>query len=349
MTDVWQAVMDAGVEVVPVDARYVELRRERDALRVRLHISPRPLTPSDVKELIDRYPGPGLLVVPAATVAVRETIERAGWSWLVTGSAGVRGALRLGGGEISVGEDRESRGELVASRPGPVPWGSLAVVRQLLQRPAATQRTLAKAAGVSQPRVSQTLAALAAGRLVARQDRGWMAGDFDQLLRWWLDRYPGPGGISTYWYGLTAPQDQAQRVVDLLWTPTQAGTDVAGEELAAVSGDVAADLLAPWRAPTRAVIYAHAGADLSAAGLAPSGVEEATVELIMPQDHGVWSAPGGRGGADGRPGASLPLADPVQILWDVRRGPGPDSGEAAGRVWDFLRERYRRLQGASGQ
>jgi hypothetical protein len=348
MTDVWRAVMDAGVDAVPVDARYVSLREGSHAQRLRLHIFARPLSPSDVRNLIDRHPEPGLLVVPAATAAVREAIEHAGWSWLINGTTGVRGVLRLGAGQVTVGEKQTSQDEPVPGRPGPVPWGSLSLVRRLLQRPVTTQQMLAATAGVSQPRVSQTLTTLAGVGLVARRGGGWVVLDFDGLLRWWLDRYPGPGGISTYWFGLNAPQDQARAALDLLWTCSTGATEAAGGEPAVLSGDVAADLLAPWRTPVRAVIYARVGADLGAAGLTPSGAEEATLELTLPQDHGVWSPPGNGGEAIGRPSATLPLADPVQILWDVRRGPGPDSDEAAERVWDLLRERHRLLQCATG-
>ena len=62
-------------------------------------------------------------------------------------------------------------------------------------------------------------------------------------------------------------------VVGLINTATEAlpGT-------VAVSGDVAADLIAPWRSPYRAVLYARAGLDLTPAGLTPAGEDDATLE-----------------------------------------------------------------------
>ena len=76
----------------------------------------------------------------------------------------------------------------------------------------------------------------------------------------------------------------------LAGVPEQARAAVAALSAAgmpaAVSGDVAADLLAPWRRPGRAVVYADPSDrpvhdELTAAGLRPSGAGEATLELIV--------------------------------------------------------------------
>lgn len=90
------------------------------------------------------------------------------------------------------------------------------------------------------------------------------------------------------------------------------------------------------------MIYAHTGADLSQAGLTPSGAAEATLELILPEGQGVWPTPD----VGDQRRTSLPLADPIQVLWDLRRGPGADSDEATERLWQLLRERHRRGQRA---
>jgi hypothetical protein len=326
----WQALSNHGVGLVPIDAQYVELRRERWIVRLRVHAPPRALNPSDVAMLAKRHPEPALLVVPAATPAARQAAERAGWSWLVADGERTHGVVHVGGRSIHVGAEpsRELSGA-VRARPGPVPWGWLTIVRRLLELPSATQQELAIWAEVSQPRVSQALTDLARREVVERTTSGWVARDFDRLLRLWLDRYPGPGGISTYWYGLESPHDQAEAAVRVLSRRRRS----RAEALAVVSGDVAADLIAPWRSPLRAVVYARSGADLSAAGLAPAGHEEATLELVVPRDLGVWPM---------RPRADvLPLADEIQILWDLRRSPGPDSVEAADMLWTVLRTRSR--------
>jgi hypothetical protein len=341
--NVWQAVTDAGVDMVPVDARHVELRRGRRSVLVEVHQARRPLGPRAVARLIARTRETGLLVVPSATEAARRTLDDAGWSWLVTGATGVRGAVRLGPTRVEVGRQPDAEPTQVQARTGPVPWGSFTVVRLLLLLPAATQRVLAEAGGLSQPRVSQVLTQLEREQLVKRRPAGWMVDDFDGLLRWWLERYPGPGGISTYWYGLESPVAQAQAVVGHL-----GGRSGGTDSTVVVSGDVAADQLAPWRAPGRAVVYARAGADLTAVGLTPAGAAEATTELIVPEDPGLWpkidcALPA----ADVTATASgaVPLANPIQVLWDVRRAPGADSGEAAERLWAVLRERSRAVHG----
>jgi hypothetical protein len=235
----------------------------------------------------------------------------------------------------------------------------LTLVRRILERPAATQKTLAALANVSQPRVSQTLSTLADQRLVARGDAGWVVRDVDGLVQFWLDSYPGPGGISTYWFGLDPPRAQAQAVIGLLAKrPGGEQHSAEGEPMAVLSGDVAADIVAPWRSPMRAVVYARRGADLSGVGLTPAGADEATLELIVPEDPGLWppaSPPTtrstGRRGAGAATGTqpSMPVADLLQVLWDVRRAPGPDSGEAAARVWELLRGRCGAAQSATAQ
>lgn len=355
MPEVWRTLIDAGIEVVPVDSRHVELRQGHRSAQVLLQTSSRPLNPSDVRTIVARHQEPGLLVLPGATAEVRHTAERAGWSWLVIGPRGAHGVLRLADQAVTIGQQDSVEGQRRHGRPGPVPWGSLTVVRRLLERPAVTQKALAALAHVSQPRVSQTLRALADKQLVARSAAGWIVRDFDRLLLLWLDIYPGPGGISTYWYGLDSPRSQAQAVIRLLTKLANSSPALdhepgasEREPSAVVSGDVAADIVAPWRSPTRAVIYARSGVDLTRVGLTPAGAEEATLELIVAQDPGVWpselSSPF-KGTSDdqkrepaehGEP--RIPLADPLQILWDVRRVPEPDTEEAVAELSEALRE-----------
>lgn len=348
-TRVQTALADAGVMVLAVGAEHVELRHEGRRAMMRLHVSPRPLNPSDITSLADRHRGFGLLIVPAATPAARRAAEKAGWSWVVDSGPRVLGILRIESHWIEVdaggapaGADQPER-----ARPGRVPWGTLTLLRRLLEQSSATQQELAAGAGISQPRVSQALASLAEQGLVERTAGGWRARDFDQLLRWWLRAYRGPGGISTFWYGLDQPRQQAQAVLQLLAREAAARPGVQGDKpLAVLSGDVAADFLAPWRTPVRAVVYARTGADLTEAGLTPAGEEEATLELVVPRDPGVWGSPSTTGsGSDTEnataplDGVAPPLADPLQILWDLQRSPGSDTDEAVARLCQELRDR----------
>ncbi|PZG21465.1 hypothetical protein C1I95_07335 [Micromonospora craterilacus] len=292
--------------------------------------SPTPLSPSDIVAVAGRYPEPCLIIVPAATSAAREAVEATGGSWLVDSGQHVAGVLHIDGTRIVLRPPAPA-----ATRPtrrGRVPWGAFTLVRRMIQQPHATQRELAALAGVSQPRVSQVLTALADIDVVRRAQDGWTLQNVDAAIDWWLSSYPGPGGITTYWFGLRAVVEQAARVASIL--------AAAGVQPVAVSGDVAADLLAPWRAPARAVVYAADGADLAEADLVPAGPEEATIELTVPHDPGLWPT------ASQTRGNALPLADPLQILWDVMRAPGADSEEAAERVRQVLRRRHEQERAA---
>ncbi|MER5453797.1 helix-turn-helix domain-containing protein [Micromonospora sp. NPDC002389] len=321
---VWRALTEAGVALVPTGADRAEMRYGKARATLTVIASPTPLTPSAVAASISRHPNPCLVIVPAATVAVRQAIAAAGWSWLVDTGQKVTGVLCLDGERVVLRPPVETT-KRSATR-GRVPWGTFTLVRRLIQHPYVTQQELAAIVGISQPRVSQALASLAGRDLVHRTSRGWIVRDVDEAIRWWLSTYPGPGGISTHWFGLEPVVEQARTVVEA-FAATADATHVV------VSGDVAADIIAPWHAPTRAILYAHTGLELAAAGFVPAGEEEATLELIVPRDPGLWPP-------SGKTPPGIPLVDPLQILWDVKRSPGPDSDEAAQRVWDVLRREH---------
>ncbi|MFC4107303.1 ArsR/SmtB family transcription factor [Micromonospora zhanjiangensis] len=329
----WRALLDAGVTLVPLGADRVELTSSGVGGTSTVVASTAPLNPSDIAALADRHGEPGLIIVPAATPAARAAAEAAGWSWLVDDGHHVVGTLRIGGQRVRLDTaTAPTRERPRRVRPGRLPWGTLTLVRRLIERPYATQTELAELTGVSQPRVSQSLRTLSEQGLVRRTSTGWTAADVDRLARWWLDAYPGPGGISTFWFGLEPPVAQARAVVALFDTiAARSETATTRHPSVAVSGDVAADFIAPWHTPSRAIVYARTGSDLAPAGLTPAGADEATLELVVARDPGVW--PGER------IGDSLPLADPLQILWDVRRSTGADTEEAADRLWQVLRRR----------
>jgi len=264
-----------------------------------------------------------LVVAPSASDAAMAAAADAGWSVLTLNaeeSAGPRGLIRLPGRDVVIGNDPSRPARADRGRPGRPPWGKFALVRHMLTAGPITQVDLAHAAGTSQPQVSRAFADLRARGLVEQVATSagprWRIADRRALVTWWLDTYPGPGGITTYWFGLTPPVEQARAVVRHLQPTGQV----------AVSGDVAADLVAPWRRPQRAVVYAAAGdarapRDVTAAGLTPSGAQEATLELVVPGDLGMFPP-------SAWPDASMPLADALQVAWDVRRAPGPDADQA---------------------
>ena len=181
----WRALIDAGVLVVPLDADRVELRSDAHRGVLKVVRSPAVLNPSDIATLRNRHRDKILLAVPCATPAVRAVVEAAGWSWLIDDGRHVTGLLQLAGQPILIGT-REAGAPAQRARPGRVPWGTLTLVRRLAGQPWAGQQQLAAAAGVSQPRVSQALAALAEQGLAQRTPVGWDVTNIDSIFDWWL-------------------------------------------------------------------------------------------------------------------------------------------------------------------
>ncbi|GAA4759194.1 hypothetical protein GCM10023328_48140 [Modestobacter marinus] len=340
-SDAWAALLNAGILVRPESPTEVTLSASDDSTQTvtaAVERSVLPLSPSHVRHASPtRGRGRLLLVVPSATTAALDAAEAAGISVLADDESRRRpvvGRIVLPSNTVTIGGVQESAGADGAPvRRGRRPWGTLSVVRALLAGGAASQATLATHAQVTQGRVSQALAPLVEANLVRRTPvdgrSRWQMANWDALTDWWLDNYPGPGGLRTYWYGLADVTQQARDLVALMDR-----YDVP----IAVSGDVAADVLAPWRRPGRAMIYAdpaghHAPENLAAAGLTPSGPEEATLELVVPADRGVWPPSGDE------PGAGLPLADGLQVLWDLRRSPGSDTDQAVAALRTVLRAR----------
>jgi hypothetical protein len=183
-----------------------------------------------------------------------------------------------------------------------------------------TQAEMAEFAGISQGRISQALHQLRELHLAERTDQGWSAPDHALAVSWWVAHYPGPGGLRTRWYGLDPVVRQAHRAHELL---------AAHGARPAVSGDVAADLVAPWRVPRHALLYAERGADLAEIGLTPADPANATLTLVVPADPAVW--PIGRTPhlieVDGI--GEMARAGALQVLWDLLGSPGPDAQEAA--------------------
>lgn len=168
------------------------------------------------------------------------------------------------------------------------------------------------------------------------------AAGWGDLLDHWLTTYRGPGGTRTYWYGLEQAAQTADRVLDLLdATATAASAAAAGSSqlmanrtAPALSGLVAADRIAPWARANVAIVYTPVGADLQQVGLTPASPEEATIQLVVPADPGVWLVPRMWRALDGRR-----LADPFQILWDLTHPIGAavtDADQAAHHLRKYL-------------
>jgi hypothetical protein len=219
-----------------------------------------------------------LVLASSATRAAQEAAAEAGVSLLARGeSARVRGILIDSDGrrlDVDAAPTGGQRDVAAPERrtPGRTPWGTLELAMTLLDDPGPrTQRTLAQQAGLTQGRVSQ---ALSTWDFAVRSDGGWVVADVKRATDWLAETYRQPETVAT-WLSLDPPVPATRTIGRLL--------DDHGVRWA-VTGQVAADLLAPWARPTRTTIWADRLVDLRAAGCTPASAEESTVTIAVPAD-----------------------------------------------------------------
>jgi hypothetical protein len=319
----WSALLEEnGIAVVPVDGARVTLRRGSQCATYTVVTTSARVHPSEVRE---PPAGNALLIAPALSEAAALRARSSGWSAIPDdGPAWVL----FHGREIKLDRPHVADGSEQHRRPGRPGWGIFSVLRALLAlEGGARQSELADFAKVSQPRISQVLSELATLDLVERSPSGWAVTDNAEVITWWVDHYPGPGGLVSHWYGLDPVVEQAFRVHELLG---------AKGLRPAVSGDVAADLVVPWRTPTQALVYAEKGADLAAAGLTPAAAEDATLTLVLPADCAVWPI-GHTPWTVGLTGyGNVARAGALQVLHDLKHASGPDADDAAQAWLDWM-------------
>lgn len=315
----WRALLEEnGITVVPVDGAHVSLRRgSQRALYMVVTASSR-VHPSDVTEPPERN---ALLLTSAMSESAAQRARSRGWSAIPDEGPAW---LLFHGREIKLGRPNLAAGSQHQSRRGRPGWGIFSVLRALLAlEGVARQSELVEFAKVSQPRISQALGDLTALDLVERGPGGWAVTDKAKAITWWLDHYPGPGGLVSHWYGLDPVVEQAFRVHELL---------AANGSRPAVSGDIAADLVAPWRNPAHALLYAEKGADLAAVGLISASAQDATLTLVLPADRAVWPINNTQRAVDLAGFGNVVRADSLQVLYDLNHASGPNAHEAA-RAW----------------
>jgi len=196
--------------------------------------------------------------------------------------------------------------ETPAAQPatrGPRPYARFAVWRALLAgAPHNEQARLAELAGASQGSVSNALRLLPDDEDAAKL--------FDELVA----GYPGPGGQSFYWWSDRPVDEQAKQL-------TARG--------ALLSGDFAADAIAPWRVSERVVGYAKATIDLASDGYVLTDDSDYTTLVTIPSDLTLWST----AAAWGREG----IVDPVIAAYDVlRTATTGDQDEAVDKLRDYV-------------
>lgn len=200
-------------------------------------------------------------------------------------------------------------------RRGRPPWLRWALERVLLlSNEPVTVSDLADRMRTSSQAVSK---ALKGHMFLHRDAAGWQAQQRDVLLERFLAEYPGPGGASSYWYGLDAPVLQIAEARRLC---------VEMEVGALTAGDVAADHYAPWRLPVTAALHTRELLDFVPAGFTVASPEEHTLVTTVPQDPTIWHT------ATVPSGSNAAFVDPVLALHDVTHSSGTDADEAAQRL-----------------
>lgn len=234
------------------------------------------LTPSLLKRWARSEPAqtvPLLIVTRSASPQVLRQARSEGVSVIVAPNgpeASVRGVLMNPDGQELVIEPPTEEPEPKPRARGRVPWGTYAVGITLLatypDRP--TQSELAERLDLTQGRVSQALRPLR-NALAHRGDPRM------ELARWLQENYPTSARTSTTWMTLDPPVDAA--------TATSEALSERGIRHA-ISGQVAADWLAPWSRPEVALVWAEAPTDLSGIGATPVARAEANLVLAVPAD-----------------------------------------------------------------
>jgi len=252
--------------------------------------------------------GNPLLYAPRVSEGQGRALTERGWSWIdELGNFDLRAE-----GIVLRNRIPRKKGEGKRSAKA-LPTGSvgLRVIRTLIANPPEPIRTstLAAAAGTSAPRTSQVLQQLRTHGHAARASNSTWDVDRAALLELFLADYRGPGGDRRWFYALDLASAARAIVEHRECEPV-------------ISGDVAADLLAPRRRPSHLVAYVrHGEIEESDVLVATTSGSEANIAVIQPSDRSVFPlAPLHGSGATG----VIPLAEVTQVAWDLLRLGGQD-------------------------
>ena len=322
-SDAVDVLVAAGfdVSVHPEQRRGVDLlvSRNGETAVVQVKVRQKAIYEWDAMRLLDSADERLLVVVPIASRGLIDAAKRDGR----LGVLSLRDRLIIWNREEIHSPDVIAETHASVTVPGRRrnPWGRWAMMRAyLLDEEPRSQVKLAKETGVTQSAVSKSNSTL--DGLVVRSASGWRAADRSALWDAFMAEYVGPGGITTYWYGLESVNDQSNSVVS-------AGASAGVQVL--VSGDSAADQLAPWRVPARAVVYSASGIALGKLGFAQTTEERATLSFTVPVDHTIWAT-----ATSWSKRNNTSTVDPIIAAWDVRRTGGPDADEAVTRIRDLV-------------
>jgi hypothetical protein len=313
---------DAGVDAI------LDVAADDRSTRFAVQVKRRTPYPHEVDRLepswreLARHGRP-LMVAPFISEPLGSILRRADWSW-----ADDQGNFDLRAPGLLLRQRRTATAPPPRRRSLPRGSGSFAVIRMLVSSGEEAEEfratALAAQAGVSQPRVSQVLHHLHELDLVERTGHGRWETDREALLDRFLAEYPGPGGSEQYCYSLDPPTEVAIR----------AGQVSAPGRPIVASADVGPDLIVPWRRPSLVILYAKHVMDPSSLGLIDApGRHDANVLVRLPEDRSVFPS---RALVAGIQGNDVPLADPLQQIWDLQDLGGADRLEVAGRLRQWL-------------
>ena len=201
-------------------------------------------------------------------------------------------------------------------------WGpvtSQLVRRLVVATEPVNQVALARDLKVSQPRISQIL------QLLVRHGVDVERLHDPKQRRRMVDLYVTchrPYVVSeSLLYGLDPAYVQARQIVEAAHRQ---------KVRFAVSADLAPDLIAPWRTPTLTVIYTNASLDLAPSVFVPAMARgEATILVRQVSDESLLEPwPISR--------LDIPIAHPIQQVWDLFDLGGEDRLEAAERLLGAL-------------
>jgi DNA-binding transcriptional ArsR family regulator len=268
--------------------------------------------------------GHPLMVAPFVSEPLGGVLTRADWSW-----ADEQGNFDLRAPGLLLRQRRQTTRPAPKRRTLPRGSGSFAIIRALVgfsdgedEEPGAS--ALVAQAGVSQPRVSQVLHQLRDLKLVERSPDGYWKPRREALLDRFLDEYPGPRGSEQYCYSLESPTAVAIR----------AGQLAEPRRPIVASADVGPDLIVHWRRPSLVILYTkHAIEPADLKLVSAQGSHDANVIVRMPDDRSVFPFHALMGQVQGN---EVPLADPLQQIWDLQDLGGADRLETAGRLRQWL-------------
>lgn len=310
VVDVSGLLREFGLSIVEGAERATWLLQTPDGEHVT--VEPTSPVPRLSAHITDRRTGRrSLLVGGTATDAV---VRRAHSGQLDILTADPPRLIHSGHSYTLTGEPTQPVGRPASGRAA---WARWTIERYLMLTQEPTrQRTIADAARTTQQSVSNTVRHL--GALVVDEGAGLIAADRAGLLEHWMADYAGPGGLRFGWYSLDPLMEQTRAAIE--------AADLV-EAKALISGDVAADHLAPWKLPARGLLYLDRPVDLEHDGFVPAPLEEATFITCIPDDPSLWwltdlhAAPS--------TSATMPLADPAIVYRDLRASGEMDSGEAS--------------------